>query len=61
MRGTEQGERRLFSGAPADLAGDLRAFRDLGVTAVDFSFVAKTVDDTIAGMRRFRDDVVALL
>jgi probable F420-dependent oxidoreductase len=58
---TEQGERRLFSGAPADLAGDLRAFRDLGVTAVDFSFVAKTVDDTIAGMRRFRDDVVALL
>ena len=30
-------------------------------TAVDFSFVAKTVDDTIAGMQRFRDDVVALL
>jgi probable F420-dependent oxidoreductase len=57
---TDQGERRLFSGAPAELAGDLRAFRELGVTAVDFSFVAKTVDETIAGMKRFREEVVAL-
>jgi alkanesulfonate monooxygenase SsuD/methylene tetrahydromethanopterin reductase-like flavin-dependent oxidoreductase (luciferase family) len=57
---TDQGERRLFSGAPSDLAGDLRAFRELGVTAVDFSFVAKTVDETLAGMKRFREEVVAL-
>jgi probable F420-dependent oxidoreductase len=56
---TEQGERRLFSGTPADIAGDLRAFRELGVTAVDFSLAARTVDETIAAMQRFRDEVVA--
>ena len=37
----DDGERRLFSGGPADIAGDLRAFRDLGVTAVDMSFVGE--------------------
>jgi probable F420-dependent oxidoreductase len=58
---TEDGERRLFSGAPADIAGDLRAFRELGVTGVDFSFVDHTVDATLVNMKRFREDVLAKL
>jgi probable F420-dependent oxidoreductase len=56
---TDEGERRLFSGAPTDIANDLRAFRELGVTAVDLSFVDRSVDSTIANMKRFWDDVVA--
>ena len=32
------GERHLFSGSSADIAGDLRDLRDLGVTHVDFGF-----------------------
>jgi len=58
---TEQGERRLFSGAPADIAGDLREFRALGVAAIDFAFGGETVDVTIANMKRFRDEVLALV
>lgn len=58
---TDDGERRLFSGGPTDIAGDLRAFRELGVGAVDLSFVGKTVDGTLADMKRFRDEVVARL
>lgn len=58
---TEQGERRLFSGAPTEIAADLQALRELGVAAVDFSFGSPTIDATIENMRRFRDEVVALL
>jgi len=57
----DDGERRLFSGGPADIAGDLRAFRELGVTAVDMSFIGDTVDRTLADMKRFRDEVAARL
>jgi probable F420-dependent oxidoreductase len=56
---TEQGERRLFSGTPTDIAGDLQAFRELGVAAVDFAFGGPTLDVTIENMKRFRDEVVA--
>jgi probable F420-dependent oxidoreductase len=55
---TDDGERRLFSGGALDIAGDLRAFRELGVSAVDLSFVGKTADGTLADMKRFRDEVV---
>ncbi len=58
---TEEGERRLFSGAAAEIADDLRALRDLGVGAVDFSLVRATVDLTVAAMKQFRDEVLALL
>lgn len=54
----DDGERRLFSGSAVEIAGDLRAFRELGVSAVDLSFVGKTVDGTLADMKRFRDEVV---
>jgi probable F420-dependent oxidoreductase len=58
---TAEGERRLFSGAPAEIAADLRALRELGVAAVDFSFAGPTIDATIDNMKRFRGEVVALL
>jgi len=58
---TDDGERRLFSGGPTEIVGDLQAFRELGVGAVDLSFVGKTVDGTLADMKRFRDEVLARL
>ena len=52
-------ERRLFSGSAADIAGDLRALRDLGVTAVDIDFERPDPDASLAEMRRFRETVLA--
>jgi probable F420-dependent oxidoreductase len=57
----DQGDRRLFSGTPTDIAGDLKAMAELGVTAVDFAFGADTVPETIDNMKRFRDEVRSLL
>jgi probable F420-dependent oxidoreductase len=55
----DDGERRLFSGEAADIISDLRAFRDFGVSHVDFGFAGNTADAMIADMRRFREDVLA--
>jgi probable F420-dependent oxidoreductase len=53
------GERRLFSGSAAELAGDLRAFGALGVGHVDFGFGGTTVEGMLTGMKQFRDEVLA--
>jgi len=53
------GERRLFSGGTADIAGDIRALRDVGVTSIDFSFGGTTAEAMLTEMKRFRDDVLA--
>jgi len=55
----DDGERHLFSGSAAEIAGDLRAMRELGVEAVDFSFPEPTADAVLAAMRKFHDEVVA--
>jgi hypothetical protein len=52
------GERRLFSGSEADIIGDLRAFRDMGVTALDIDFGRPDAAAVIAEMRRFRAAVI---
>ena len=51
----DNGERFLFSGSNAEIIDDLRAMRELGVTAIDFNFAALTVD----AMRRFHEEVIA--
>jgi probable F420-dependent oxidoreductase len=55
----DNGDRRLGSGDNAAIASDLRALRELGVIAVDFSFGGSRADEVIANMRRFREDVLA--
>ena len=52
------GERRLFSGSEADLIADLRALRDMGVTAIDIDFGRPTAEAVIAEMKRFRKAVI---
>ena len=49
----------MFSGGGTDIVADLRAFRDFGVSHVDFGFAGNTADAMIAEMRRFREDVLA--
>jgi probable F420-dependent oxidoreductase len=53
------GERRLFSGSDAEIIGDIRALRDLGVAAIDFDFERPDPDAVIAEMRAFRERVLA--
>ena len=55
------GERRLFSGGTADIVGDFRALRDLGVSAVDIDFERPTAEASIAEMRRFKETVLSLV
>jgi probable F420-dependent oxidoreductase len=55
----DDGERRLFSGENSQIAGDLRAFRDLGVAYVDFGFEGAAAEAVLDNMRRFREEVLA--
>ena len=55
----DDGEKHLFSGSAADIAGDLRAMRELGVAAVDFSFPGPNADAVLASMRQFHDAVAS--
>jgi len=58
-KGTVDGERKLFTGGAADWIGDIRALRDVGVTAFDFGLFGPDLAATIDNMRRFRDEVAA--
>src|SRR5437868_3821438 len=53
------GNRRLFSGSDGDLIDDIRALRELGVTAIDFDFERPDVETVLAEMRSFRERVLA--
>jgi len=58
---TAEGERRLLAGTPAELAADLRSLSEMGVAAVDFELSGATAGATVENMKRFRDEVLALL
>ncbi len=55
------GERRLFSGANSDIIADLQALRDLGVNAVDIDFERSNPEESVAEMRRFKEEVISRL
>jgi len=55
------GERRLFSGTTADLAGDIKALEAHGVDAIDMSFAGSTIPEILAEMKRFKTEVMARL
>jgi alkanesulfonate monooxygenase SsuD/methylene tetrahydromethanopterin reductase-like flavin-dependent oxidoreductase (luciferase family) len=52
------GSRRLFTGGADDLAGDIAAFRELGVTALLFSFYRGALQPTIDAMTWFAEEVM---
>jgi probable F420-dependent oxidoreductase len=55
------GERRLFSGTPADLAADIKALAAHGVGAIDMNFAGSTIPEILAEMKRFKTEVMARL
>jgi probable F420-dependent oxidoreductase len=55
------GEKRLFSGSTADIIEDLRALRDLGVSAIDIDFERPDAEAAIAEMQSFHERVIARL
>jgi len=55
------GERRLFSGKPAEIAADIRALRDMGAGHLDFGFGGSTVEAMLGEMQQFRKEVLALV
>ena len=55
------GERRLFSGKPAELAADIKALKEAGVGCLDFGFAGGTVDPMLAEMQKFKRDVLSLV
>ena len=55
------GEHRLFAGAPALVAADIRALRDIGVGCIDFGIGGSTADEVLTGMQKFRAEVLSLV
>ncbi|HEY6432165.1 MAG TPA: LLM class F420-dependent oxidoreductase [Acetobacteraceae bacterium] len=53
------GERRLFSGSDADIAGDLRAMRELGVVGVDFDIEQPDADASARELHRLKERIWA--
>lgn len=58
-KGMVDGERKLFTGGAADYAGDIKALRDVGVTAFDFGLFGPDAETSVGNLRRFRDNVIA--
>jgi probable F420-dependent oxidoreductase len=57
----DDGERKLFSGTPADIAGDIKAIEALGVGAIDTGFSGSAVPEILADMKKFKTEVLARL
>jgi probable F420-dependent oxidoreductase len=55
------GAAELFTGGDADWVGNIKALGELGVGAVDVRLTARTLEQTLDNMRRFRDGVLAKL
>ena len=57
----DDGERRLFSGKPAEVANDIKTLRDMGVACLDFGFGGSTVEEMLGQMQTFKKDVLSLV
>jgi probable F420-dependent oxidoreductase len=51
------GERRLLTGTPDQVAGDIKAFADIGVRHFMFNFQSDTLEATLTRMERFATTV----
>ena len=55
------GSRRVFTGTPEQIAGDVRAFEELGVRHLMVGLQADSVDESLGRMDRFADSVRPLV
>ena len=54
-------ERRILTGSPQQIAGDIEALRDAGVRHLIMNFQRPTPEETSDGMARFADEVLPLI
>ncbi len=54
------GGRRLFMGAPEEIAGDVEHFRELGVGLLNFNFLSPTLSEALEKMEMYAKDVLFL-
>ena len=57
----DDGSRHIFTGEAAEIAADINALAEIGVSAVLFNFVRSTLDETLASTERFARDVMPLV
>jgi hypothetical protein len=57
----EDGSRHIFTGEPGEIAEDINALGEIGVSAVLFNFVSDTLEKTLAGTERFAQKVMPLV
>ncbi len=55
------GERLVFTGSPQQIAGDIKAFEELGVRHIMVNMQSDTLDGSLSRMDRFADNVMAIL
>ena len=55
------GSRRPFSGAPEQIAADIRTFAGIGLHELIFDFRGNAIDDSIARLQRFAAEVISLV
>ena len=55
------GERRLLTGDPAQVADDIKRLEGMGINHLMLGFPADSMDETLAGMDRFANNVKPLL
>jgi len=55
------GERKIFAGDNQAVVDDIQQLGALGVSQIDFRMGGASLDETLANMRRFRDDVMRRL
>ena len=55
------GERRVFTGAPEQITGDIRRFEEMGVRYLTLGFGGSSVEDKMRHMERFMEGVAPLV
>lgn len=56
---TDDGQRQVFTGTDQDIVADIERFRALGVRHLLFNFQRATVDESLAAMQRFAENIAA--
>ena len=55
------GGRRMLTGSPEQIAGDIKTLEGIGVSYLMLGFMADTLEETLAGMERFATEVKPLV
>ena len=60
-RQNDDGDRFILTGSDEQIAEDVAALRDLGATRLMFNFLRPSLEETVAAIDRFRENVMERL